>query len=161
MANPFFSGRIPQDLFDHVEKHRDTTGESKTDVLVKALAAYTEFEGKALDNKAVPRFSELLKRLEKLENKVFGDDTIPETLENEKRQIDLFSTPQETSDTSKPSETRLLTTQQVIDEKIASQASLSKWKNKKLLPKEFKGNLIDFSHRDEEVNTSYWKITTV
>jgi hypothetical protein len=40
MANPFFSGRIPQDLFQTIEQHIAKTGESKTQVLVKALAAY-------------------------------------------------------------------------------------------------------------------------
>lgn len=40
MANPFFSGRIPHELFDAVEKYRQSTGESKTDVLVKALSTY-------------------------------------------------------------------------------------------------------------------------
>lgn len=39
-ASPFFSGRIPQKLFDAVEDYRQRTGESKTDILVKALSAY-------------------------------------------------------------------------------------------------------------------------
>lgn len=39
-VSPFFSGRIPQSLFDAVETYRQQTGESKTDVLVKALSAY-------------------------------------------------------------------------------------------------------------------------
>lgn len=38
--SPFFSGRIPQSLLDAVESYRQKTGESKTDVLVKALSAY-------------------------------------------------------------------------------------------------------------------------
>lgn len=41
-ASPFFSGRIPQKLFDAIEDHRQRTGESKTDVLVKALSAYID-----------------------------------------------------------------------------------------------------------------------
>ena len=40
MANPFFSGRIPQDLDNRVTQHCTETGESKTDVLIKALGAY-------------------------------------------------------------------------------------------------------------------------
>lgn len=39
-SSPFFSGRIPQDLYDAIEKHRKDSGESKTDVLVKALSVY-------------------------------------------------------------------------------------------------------------------------
>jgi hypothetical protein len=40
MANPFFSARIPPDLFQTIEQHIAKTGESKTQVLIKALAAY-------------------------------------------------------------------------------------------------------------------------
>ena len=39
-AKPFFSGRISPDLFERVERHCAETGDTKTDVLVKALAAY-------------------------------------------------------------------------------------------------------------------------
>lgn len=40
MANPFFSGRIPQDLLDRVEQYVRETGQSKTDVLIQALSVY-------------------------------------------------------------------------------------------------------------------------
>jgi hypothetical protein len=40
MPNPFFSGRIPQDLLDKIKQHIAETGESRTQVLVRALAAY-------------------------------------------------------------------------------------------------------------------------
>lgn len=39
-ARPFFSGRIPQDLYDALEEHRQRTNESKTDILIKALSSY-------------------------------------------------------------------------------------------------------------------------
>jgi hypothetical protein len=39
-ASPFFSGRIPQSLFDAVEQHLQATGESKTTILKNALSAY-------------------------------------------------------------------------------------------------------------------------
>ena len=39
-GNPFFSGRIPQDLHDRIQEHCSKTGESKTQVLINALAAY-------------------------------------------------------------------------------------------------------------------------
>lgn len=42
-SNPFFSGRIPQELLDRVEKHVQETGESKTNILIQALATYLEF----------------------------------------------------------------------------------------------------------------------
>lgn len=39
-ANLFFSGRIPPELRDRLEQHIAETGESKTQVLINALAAY-------------------------------------------------------------------------------------------------------------------------
>lgn len=63
--NPFFSGRISQQLFDAVEKHRQQSGESKTDVLVKALSAYVNapIEVSPLD-------AEDKSKLQALENRV-------------------------------------------------------------------------------------------
>jgi hypothetical protein len=43
-TKPFFSGRIPQDLFDVIEQRTKETGESKTQILIQALAAYTGFD---------------------------------------------------------------------------------------------------------------------
>lgn len=40
MANPFFSGRIPVELDKAVADHIQKTGETKTEILVKALASY-------------------------------------------------------------------------------------------------------------------------
>lgn len=39
-TNPFFSGRIPHALYDAIESYRQQSGESKTHILVKALANY-------------------------------------------------------------------------------------------------------------------------
>jgi hypothetical protein len=39
-GNPFFSGRIPQDLHDRIQDHCSKTGETKTQVLINALSAY-------------------------------------------------------------------------------------------------------------------------
>jgi hypothetical protein len=66
MANPFFSGRIPQELLDRVEKHVQDTGESKTNILVQALAAYLEFPIQLSNSNN----STLEKRLNDLEQKV-------------------------------------------------------------------------------------------
>jgi hypothetical protein len=42
-ANPFFSGRIPQQLLDKIEQHIAETGSSKTSILIRALGTYLEF----------------------------------------------------------------------------------------------------------------------
>jgi vacuolar-type H+-ATPase catalytic subunit A/Vma1 len=69
MANPFFSGRIPQELFDRVEKHVQEAGESKTNILVQALAAYLNFPiqvNKASDSNLERRVQELEQQAIKL-----------------------------------------------------------------------------------------------
>jgi hypothetical protein len=43
MANTFFSGRIPPDLYDKIEQHCNEFGESKTKVLIDALTTYLNF----------------------------------------------------------------------------------------------------------------------
>jgi hypothetical protein len=69
MANPFFSGRIPQELLDRVEKHVQEAGESKTNILIQALAAYLNFPiqvNKANDSNLERRVQELEQQVIKL-----------------------------------------------------------------------------------------------
>ena len=165
MANPFFSGRIPKELLDHVEQHRESTGETKTDVLVKALAAYTGFQ---LDEKgeiAPPASitSELLERLEKLEAHVFGNAKAPFT-EQIIETYPLLDEIKRAEESNKPdlgNKTQILTTAEAIATVGVSQGALSQWKSKGLLPKEFKGYLIDFSHSEKKPRNSFWKIIPV
>jgi hypothetical protein len=42
-SNRFFSGRIPNELYEQAEKHCEETGNSKTEVLIKALSTYLNF----------------------------------------------------------------------------------------------------------------------
>lgn len=42
-SNHFFSGRIPNELYEQAEKHCEESGDSKTEVLIKALSAYLNF----------------------------------------------------------------------------------------------------------------------
>jgi hypothetical protein len=42
-SNPFFSGRIPTELYQQAENHCKETGDSKTELLIKALSAYLNF----------------------------------------------------------------------------------------------------------------------
>ncbi|MEH2372356.1 hypothetical protein [Nostoc sp.] len=42
-SNHFFSGRIPNELYEEAKKHCEETGDSKTEVLIKALSAYLNF----------------------------------------------------------------------------------------------------------------------
>ena len=72
-ASPFFSGRIPQELLDAVEKHRALTGESKTDVLVRSLAKYVGYELPEVEVTEPPirsQIDKILKRLEAVETEL-------------------------------------------------------------------------------------------
>lgn len=65
--SPFFSGRIPQNLHDAIEKRIAETGESKTNILVNALAAYLEHQIepiKTTSNSVEERLAQLEQRLE-------------------------------------------------------------------------------------------------
>lgn len=44
MASPFFSGRIPQELYERVEQHIKESGEGKTQILINALSQYLGVE---------------------------------------------------------------------------------------------------------------------
>ena len=44
MASPFFSGRIPQELYDRIEQHIKESGEGKTQILINALSQYLGIE---------------------------------------------------------------------------------------------------------------------
>ena len=44
MASPFFSGRIPQELYDRINQHIKETGEGKTQILINALSQYLGVE---------------------------------------------------------------------------------------------------------------------
>ena len=65
-SNPFLSGRIPQELLNRVEKHIQDTGESKTNILIQALAAYLNFPIQLSNSSS----STLEKRLNDLEQQV-------------------------------------------------------------------------------------------
>jgi hypothetical protein len=94
-ANPFFSGRIPQELFDHIEKRIEKSGESKTDILVQALAIYTGFDLPSTKESAK---SPLAEKIEILTSEV-------ELLKKKFKEIELYQTRnKETVTQSKSSE---------------------------------------------------------
>lgn len=43
MANPFFSGRIPQDLYEKIMSFAGESGKSRTEILIEALSAYLNY----------------------------------------------------------------------------------------------------------------------
>ena len=166
MANPFFSGRIPQELLYHVEKYRESTGETKTDVLVQALATYTEFQldEKNRSNPSKSIVSQLVKRIERLEAEVFDHKKLQAIARSEDYPLlDEIRKAEESKrlKSSTNSKTQVLTTAETIATVGVSQGALSRWKTEGLLPKEFKGYLIDFSHSEKKPRNSFWKVTSI
>lgn len=90
MANPFFSGRIPQELFDKAEEYSKQSNKSKTDILVEALSLYLNvpIEVKKIVNdneelwKAIKDLQEKVEKLEKGSNKI--PVIIPDNRDNTK-----------------------------------------------------------------------------
>ncbi len=82
MPNPFFSGRIPQNLHDRVEQYISESGKSKTELLINALSSYLDFpvEAKETNNSSNEELwitvKELQKRLEKLEQGSIKENVI-------------------------------------------------------------------------------------
>ena len=81
MANPFFSGRIPQNLHDRVEQYISESGKSKTELLINALSNYLDFpvEAKQTNNSNDELWivvKELQERIEKLEQRSIIKDVI-------------------------------------------------------------------------------------
>jgi hypothetical protein len=87
MANPFFSGRIPQSLYDKVEQHINESGKSKTELLINALSNYLDFpvETKQTNNSneelwiVVKELQERIKKLE--EGSITKDIIIPDNID--------------------------------------------------------------------------------
>jgi hypothetical protein len=81
MANPFFSGRIPQSLYDRVEQYISESGKSKTELLINALSNYLDFpiEAKQTNNSNDELWiavKELQERMEKVEQGSITKDVI-------------------------------------------------------------------------------------
>jgi hypothetical protein len=72
MANPFFSGRIPPGLADKIDAHLLTTGETRSELLVRLLRAEIDdnkFDN-TTDNVGDNTLFDLIARVEQLERTV-------------------------------------------------------------------------------------------
>ena len=151
-SNPFFSGRIPQSLSDAIEAHRKQTGESKTEVLTRALAKYINYE---LDEEkpSIPpiqeKLNEIFNRLKALENNQITSD-------NKRKQVIQqpeieFDNNQITSD----NRVQILSTKNTVAlvGKGCSSTSLSRWRREDKLPK------IVNSYQIDNADNKKWKVT--
>ena len=76
MANPFFSGRIPPGLADKIDAHLFTTGETRSELLIRLLRAEVSDDkdnnnsDNITDNKNDDVLSDLITRVQKLEEAI-------------------------------------------------------------------------------------------
>jgi hypothetical protein len=185
-ANPFFSGRIPQELFDHIEKRIEKSGESKTDILVQALAIYTGFD---LPIQKEITQSPLTEKITNLSNEI-------EILKDEIKAIKLFQKQQQDQLKQKESivqhkekepfvetislplfpdkiddnlcnnsidnekEVKILNTKEAAKLLKLKVQTIYNWNNQKKLPKIVNGFQLRLARKDKEMGY-LWEITVI
>ena len=90
MANPFFSGRIPPGLADKIDDYLLTTGETRSELLIRLLRAEVSDDknnnnsDNIAENKNDDVLSDLILRVQKLEEAINNksDNTIDRTSDN-------------------------------------------------------------------------------
>jgi hypothetical protein len=174
MANPFFSGRIPQGLYDKAEQYISESGKSKTDLLINALSNYLDFpvEAKQANNSSDKLWivvKELQERMEKLEQGSITKDVI---IADNKDIIKTNTNSEQLSllenESIKP-DIKFLTTKELLDlpeikrldtKKIYS--GINNAKQQKRLPIKIENYSIDDGGKDPKNTRSIlWKVTTI
>ena len=90
MANPFFSGRIPPGLADKIDAHLFTTGETRSELLIRLLRAEVSDDknnnnsDNITNNKNDDVLSDLITRVQKLEETINNksDNVVARTIDN-------------------------------------------------------------------------------
>lgn len=178
MANPFFSGRIPQSLYDKVEQYISESGKSKTELLINALSNYLDFpvEAKQANNSNEELWivvKELQERMEKLEQGSISKDVIiPDNKDITKTNTNpeqLSFLKNESIKPDKEADAKFLTTKELLDlpeikeldtKKIYS--SINNAKQQKRLPIEIENYSIDDGGKDpKNTRNILWKVTTI
>lgn len=187
-ANPFFSGRIPQQLHDAVERRCGQTGESKTQILIAALSQYLGLEipatGKAfststdsphpsenleqriatLENLLSEKFSELEQRLGELEPEPHRRKLDP-ALSGQMSILDIQPDSDDKTDNSDNnvevgnSKALIVGTSDAIKLARVPRQTLDDWHKKGRLPQIRNGFLITFSHMQEKpTKKAFWRL---
>ena len=97
MANPFFSGRIPPGLADKIDAHLFTTGETRSELLIRLLRAEVSDDkdnnnsDNITDNKNDDILSDLITRVQKLEEAINNksDNVVARTTDNKTDNISI------------------------------------------------------------------------
>lgn len=173
MANPFFSGRIPQSLYDKIEQYISESGKSKTELLINALSNYLDFpiEVKQTNNSNDELWiavKELQERIEKIEqgsikqNVIIPDNKDITKPNTNPEQLSLLE-----NEPVKPN-TKLLTTKEFIElpeiKKLDTQKikiKLNNAKQQQKLPIKIENYSIEDGGKDpNNLRNILWKVTT-
>lgn len=157
MASPFFSGRIPQELYDRVDQHIKESGEGKTQILINALSQYLGVEISTPKSSSI-NIDLFLSELESLKERV-------ELLErSQPKQLSLLS-PDNTNDNkiiTTDNSVMVLTTKEVTElTGIARQTFEDRHKAGKLpLSKNGYTILAHVGKQTEKPFANLWKVQT-
>ena len=163
----FFSGRIPQHLYDAAEKFCDSEEISKTELLVKSLSAYigTPAEMPSVDEAVIKnianlqqRMSDVEKQIEALKEKAINTDSKQLTFDNvNNNEINNVITKPEALDT----EPVILTTNEVCEKTGIKKRALEYIKGKNKFPKTHGDwTILRFAgQRNSPKKTNLWEIT--
>jgi hypothetical protein len=172
MANPFFSGRIPQNLHDRVEQYISESGKSKTELLINALSNYLDFpvevkQTNSSNDELWIVVKELQERIEKLEQGSTKESVI---MADNNDNTEINTNPEQLSllkEGETKTNTKLLTTKEVIElpniRKLDTQKikiKLNNAKQQQKLPIKIGNYLIDNGGRDpNSPRNILWKVT--
>jgi hypothetical protein len=173
MANPFFSGRIPQSLYDKVEQYINESGKSKTDLLINALSSYLDFpveikQTNSSNGELWIVVKELQERIEKLEQgSITKDVIIPDNKDITKPNTNSEQLSLLENEPIKPN-AKLLTTKEFIElpniKKLDTQKIKTKLNNAKQqqkLPIKIENYSIEDGGKDpNSPRNILWKVTT-
>ena len=170
-GNPFYSGRISPELFDHIEKYKEKTGETKTEILIRALSAYTGF---ALPTNEIALDNPLIERIELLEKIVKQNQSLIASHEEAitKIQVQKIAPAEDKTETIVTEELPLFAknnskTEEILSTKeatqkcgIGSDATIPAWRRDNKLPKIYNGYRIEFDH-EHKTKGFFWKVEKV
>ena len=170
MASPFFSGRIPQDLYDRIEQHTKETGENKTQVLINALFAYLSYEMPKLGKSNIADIELIKDRISLLESSMVELressvrvkqmsllDSFPDNTDN------ISITETDNSDNKPDNGEVIITTKEVTELTGIPRKTLEGYKNRDAFPIS-KGKCMIIGYEGKQTHNPHsnlWKVRVI
>ena len=159
-TNPFFSGRIPKGLDDRIEEYRKYTNESKSEVLIRALAKYVDYQLEETAPQIPPireEFEKLYRRIEAIESQLSKKrNKLPKQLK--------ITDDNEVITNNDKLDYQILSSRKTIEFTGVSQQSLSMWRRNNTLPKIYQNKEskekfeIDIDKEKSQKRNFFWRV---